>query len=555
MSNGKTRASFISEVLSKVSDWLKLLALIVLCGEAVGIMFILNVEDDFAKTLAFIVMILLFFSVVIGIFTDRRYHLIDSPQKMEDSLFIGPRGKATPMMKEDIKKANRLVFLGISNSSLHEYLSEIVETAKVNKESLPFESIDIFFAREDNGETWEGKEFGGNMVKAIHDISYLFTHKSNISTVPSLKRVSFYQSSLVCYYGGSLFRLVQDDKLDKNLFSIIYVILYMPLPDADTKTSYTMRISAGSKDLQTNYLYNTYSNAYQYIKETSSLLCEFEIGNIWDGSADEWDNFEANYPIYSDSMESLFDFGDISPHHKVLDIGCGTGRALKNQVKSIEGVSLFLLDKSPQMIKKAEKMLSDYENVKFIVADAKKPLFGAFKNEKFDRIIIHFSFPSFIDNSHPIESFARNWKNYLKRDGELLIAIHNSFIECDTPSKFKNWSDPLREEIRITIESKKKELTPHLRQDSRRKFTIDEIKEGFEKEGFYLKDHLSKTYERTMRDRITMWKVPAVSSSFIDIKEIGVANCSSLLDEVLERVREKETMPTTVAFLKFSLCK
>ena len=72
MSNGKNRAL----IISAVSDWLKLLALIVLCGEAVAIAVIMVVEGDFAKTLAFIGMILLSLFVVIGIFIDRSHHPI-----------------------------------------------------------------------------------------------------------------------------------------------------------------------------------------------------------------------------------------------------------------------------------------------------------------------------------------------------------------------------------------------------------------------------------------------------------------------------------------------
>lgn len=102
MSNGKNRAL----IISAVSDWLKLLALIVLCGEAVAIAVIMVVEGDFAKTLAFIGMILLSLFVVIGIFIDRSHHPISQAKPRVALIF-----------KENDEMIN--VILDRSNCSYH----------------------------------------------------------------------------------------------------------------------------------------------------------------------------------------------------------------------------------------------------------------------------------------------------------------------------------------------------------------------------------------------------------------------------------------------------
>lgn len=62
-----------SQILSSVSDWLKLLALIVLVTESAFILLILNGElSESLKIVSYVVMILLLASVIYGIFYDRK---------------------------------------------------------------------------------------------------------------------------------------------------------------------------------------------------------------------------------------------------------------------------------------------------------------------------------------------------------------------------------------------------------------------------------------------------------------------------------------------------
>lgn len=275
------------------------------------------------------------------------------------------------------------------------------------------------------------------------------------------------------------------------------------------------------------------------------------ISNIWDQSVEEWDRFELNYPVYSNVMKSLCEFGEISREHNVLDLGCGTGRSSLRLAGYIPDGSLTVLDSSPQMVRKAEELLSGNSRVSLVVADARMPPYGVVNRMKFDRIVVHFSFPGVVDNESSTESFACNWKYSLKQDGEMLIAIHNSFIECDTPTGFEGWSDPLRSELRRAAQAVG--VDSYIREDVRYKFTVDEIVNGFRDGGFHLKKIDTKVFERSMRDRIAMWKVPAVLNSFLDVREVDNQKMDQLLSIVSKGVKGMDTMPTIVVFFRFCL--
>lgn len=109
MSNGKNRAS----IISAVSDWLKLYALIVLCGEAVAIAVITIAEGDFAKSVAFIFMILLLLSVVLGVFIDRSRHPTSQVKPL-----------VTLFFKENGEMVNVLLDLSNCSYNLKRYVGE-----------------------------------------------------------------------------------------------------------------------------------------------------------------------------------------------------------------------------------------------------------------------------------------------------------------------------------------------------------------------------------------------------------------------------------------------
>lgn len=124
MSNGNNRAL----IISAVSDWLKLLALIVLCGEAVAIAVIMVVEGDFAKTLAFIGMILLFLSVVIGIFIDRYHH---------------PISQVKPRVSLIFKENDEMINVRLNRSKCSYHLKRYVGEKMVDERKGAIEPISV----------------------------------------------------------------------------------------------------------------------------------------------------------------------------------------------------------------------------------------------------------------------------------------------------------------------------------------------------------------------------------------------------------------------------
>jgi len=545
MGKEKGRAS----ILKAVREELRLLALLVVVTEGIGTTFLILAEKDSARIAGLGIMVFLLSLLVVCITVDLRDQRRVDVQDREKGIYL-ERNWATARMLQDMAQATSMVFLGISNSSLCEYLTQLTQEAMTKSVRLPVESIDVFYARSDFGRMWEGDSFGKRIVEGTYGVSSYLTSPSIAATIPSLSELRFHQNSLASYYGGSLFRLSQDRELAEGIPSTIYVVLYMPLGEADTKTSYTFRLPAQSLHGLTNLLHGKYTRGYQCIRDTARLLCQFGVGNIWDWSAEAWDAFERQFPVYSRVMDDVFTFGEIHRDHKVLDIGCGAGRALENKVDQLSEGALVLLDLSPQMISAAKRLLGHRENVHFIAGDATMPLFGSYEGQKFDRVIAHFSAPALIEKCRSVQRFASTLTDKLRDTGQVVLVIHNSFIECERPPGFEKWSDPLRQELEQAIISKG--LQAYLRRELKRKFSAAEIKEGFREAGFALEDCRKEVYARSMRDRIAMWRAPAVSDSFVDIIAIGQNKWSALLEEVEVRVGDKETMPTTVLFFRFS---
>src|SRR6185503_20065812 len=144
-------------------------------------------------------------------------------------------------------------------------------------------------------------------------------------------------------------------------------------------------------------------------------------------------------------------FARVSRDHRVLDLGCGTGRASESLAKQAN--SVVLLDHSPQMIAKTQQNLYRHSNVSVIVSNAMDRLYGDVEQEKFDRIVVHCSLPSILENSwQGLQRFAETWRDYLKSEGELVLTLHNTFFaDPAIDSLSSGWRDPLRAAVRAVM--------------------------------------------------------------------------------------------------------
>jgi len=262
-------------------------------------------------------------------------------------------------------------------------------------------------------------------------------------------------------------------------------------------------------------------------------------------------------------MEDLLDFAEVKNNHEVLDLGCGSGETSKAIANRLTNGFLLLLDNSPAMVHKAEENMGNQnrDRVDWILADARESqmLYGKYKEKKFDRIISHCSFHHFVDTTHPVETLARRWKRYLKLGGEVVIAVHNSFIrDCPRPNRWEEWEDPLRTTLAERAKEKNIGRMPS-QANIGHMFTSSEIEQGFTRAGFTCNRKRSEKYNRTFSDRVSMWRAPAVHGVLVNLSSPNYDpdEVQRLLDEIHGTIRNEvnndDSMPTTIFFYRFSV--
>ena len=463
------------------------------------------------------------------------------------------RKQATPSMYKDMEASQALVFLGISNTKLHDYLSTVIRLGH----TLPWRRISIFFARDDVGVSWEHEEFGRNVLKSVLNVAEIFCSNSNRDIFPGLESVVFFQSALPSYYGGSLFeaRIRNDDR-----FVSLYVVNYIPTKDADARTSFTLRLSPNSSEDDGADPFQSYLEGYRAIASHSSTLYALDQSqpNLWDKSAESWDRFERSFPIYASVMNDLCDFAGIGGSQTVLDVGCGSGWASQSIAMRLSHGRLFLLDNSTRMLSKARSLFTnDWQQyrdagveIQYVLSDASQsnPLYGAAASARYDRIVFHFSFQHVLQKDVSIETLARRWKPFLARNGEIILAIHNKCILCDTPPGFHDWDDEFRKELQTNF------VAAGLRLESQMVpiWSSALIEEGFCQAGLSQIERAEHVYARSFEDRAAMWQTPAIAGSLAILEDRGMDSVKAAVENAYARVKGKKTMPMTVVFFRFA---
>lgn len=467
------------------------------------------------------------------------------------ALFFLSRFDAEPNMKRDMLTASRLVFLGISNVSLSAYIEEVIGLLK-DGEALPWKHLHVHFASQAIGETWEGGAFNENRTKAILAVWEALRRAYMEGCLPHLVAVTFWISHDSGYFSGSLFRRPEDEHLAEFKYPIIYVVFAVPAPKADAKSSSTLRLtSAGTA--KAREFHETYNRAYLNIVNTSRILAQCEIGDVWDNSADAWYNFQCRYDVYRKAMKRLIEWAGIASTQHVLDVGCATGQASVPLANRVADGSLTLLDSSPEMIRMAQTQedLCEHGNVRFVVTDVRTELDLAPRGSGFDVVVLHFSLQWMIRPDFSLSDLAAVLNRVLTSDGEVLIAVHNSVLSDDEFLFAEDWVDPLRVSLRARATDhgfivREADATPRLSET--------EIFGAFTNAGFALSGRTVESFERTMADRVQMWRVPAVLDSFLEVHGHGVEQINELLDCVLDDVCgsvPRTTPPTKVLYLKF----
>ena len=202
----------------------------------------------------------------------------------------------------------------------------------------------------------------------------------------------------------------------------------------------------------------------------------------------EYQEFAKYYDVfyqkkdYKKEVDFLMNF--ISKNDIVIDIGCGTG--VHASLLSEKGIYIEGLDLNKEMLDIAKKRLKSnfyLQNILNINID-----------KKYDVIISMFAVVNHLKNIEELEKCFLNLKNILKKNGIIIIDLHNpqrsgkKMDSYDDVTRIMEWNYDRESKTEISkitfIKDNKKYYDSH----TFRIFTIDEIKECCKKTNLKLEN-------------------------------------------------------------------
>lgn len=127
----------------------------------------------------------------------------------------------------------------------------------------------------------------------------------------------------------------------------------------------------------------------------------------------------------------------ITPNSKVLDIGCGDGRAILSILDITKEVSG--IDSDPKAIEDAKRNLKDYPTVDLKQADA----FNLpFEDNSFDYTILMMTLVNFADNK---QKALEEMKRVTKDSGKVIISVYSDTALNDRLEMYKQIGVPIKE--------------------------------------------------------------------------------------------------------------
>ncbi len=449
------------------------------------------------------------------------------------------RDAALPDMQRVWKTKAYLGFVGLSHRSLPVYFANELSSNR----SLPWQSIDIFFASTKVGTMYEGAEFESNMRHSRQLIAEELTTPGSKAQLSNLTQIRFQQMDTVgAEYTGSIYGPSRENP------ETFYVVLSSPVPRGETKKALTFRVDRDGTETWNSAhraVLEHYEGGFDRIQKHSTSLGTFRP-SIWDQSAADWSIFCLNSQLMSEEMSGLIAFAGPLIGKNVLDLGCGSGEMSKQLLRA--GVSrLTALDQSAQMLRLARQQLGDASNVHYALCSV--PARGRedldFAGQKFDLIVLHQVLPTIAANKTSLTALARWCLSYLTPGGTVVLAAHDSIVELERST----WVDPFRTQLNFLFNAHLHTTEKFRRPEP--KLRKKDIHDAFADAGFLLDKFDRQAICNTMSDRSRMWSVPAILDSFVDINLVGLDTARGLSRQAAEAVQSQETKDRIVGYWLF----
>lgn len=173
--------------------------------------------------------------------------------------------------------------------------------------------------------------------------------------------------------------------------------------------------------------------------------------------------------------EKKFLRGKIKKDSKVLEVGCGDGRSLKDIIDITQNLVGIDIDKNAAII--AKKNFEKYPEVNIIEGDGRKL---PFENATFDFVICMTSFVNFDNNKYIIlEEMGR----VLKNKGEIIMSVFNEDAFDERMKIYKKLKAPI-----IKTEGTKVIFDKSLGANTSEQFSKEELDEIFNKESLKINE-------------------------------------------------------------------
>ena len=438
-----------------------------------------------------------------------------------DATCFGSRQDTTEDLMTELRAYQKLVFLGISHQQLAGLLKRVLQNLR-GRETLPWESVEVYFVRDDIGEVYEQAQFHNHLCASRRQIADVLINE--FDKLPRLREVAFMQSNSTRSQTGCLL----GDPGPPPVFHVGYLPITVPPGTPDEAPTLKLASRGGEEARQP--IRDALLKLYQAVRENHHPLGTFRR-TLWDRSVKRWSEFCTASKVQQAGMLKLVEFAKFRPNEQVLELAAGTGDLSHFLVDGLEEAAaarLTVLDGSPGMLRAARRVLqgrADYALCRLSSVGDGEGYFDDRRNidirgTKFDAIVMYQALFAVANNEAGLARVARWCARHLKPRGRVILSAHNTAVQMDTVPPFDRDSDPLRVALRETAVAMG--LEAHIRKNEVSELTIEGVERAFRQASF-APGRPCETYrfENPNAERHEMWRVPAILDSFIDVERVG----------------------------------